>query len=90
MEIPRVDSVGAAAAVSSPTPSTDKDVPIRQIVTAVHELNRAELMGEGRQLSFTRDPNTRRPVIQIIDQNTGDVVDQIPPETVLQLAGQLR
>ena len=90
MEIPRVDSVGAAAAVSSPTPSTDKDVPIRQIVTAVHELNRAELMGEGRQLSFTRDPNTRRPVIQIIDQNTGDVVDQIPPETVLQLAGQLK
>jgi len=90
MEIPRVDSVGVAAAVSNPTPSTDKDVPVRQIVTAVHEVNRAELMGEGRQLSFTRDPTTRRPVIQIIDQNTGDVVDQIPAEMVLQLAGQLK
>jgi uncharacterized FlaG/YvyC family protein len=47
-------------------------------------------MGEGRQLSFTRDPQTRKPVIQIIDQSTGEVVDQIPPETVLQLAQQLK
>ena len=90
MEIPRVDSVGAVAAVSSLAPSADKDVPVRQMVTAVHELNRAGLMGQGRQLSFTRDPNTRKPVIQIIDQDTGDVIDQIPAETVLQLAGQLR
>jgi uncharacterized FlaG/YvyC family protein len=29
-------------------------------------------------------------VIQIVDRDTGDVVDQIPPETVLQLAGQLK
>jgi uncharacterized FlaG/YvyC family protein len=80
MEIPRVDSVGASAAVSTPTPSNQKDVPVRDIVTAVHELNKSELMGQGRQLSFTRDPETRRPVIQIIDQSTGDVIDQIPSE----------
>jgi uncharacterized FlaG/YvyC family protein len=47
-------------------------------------------MGEGRQLSFTRDPQTRRPIIQIIDQSTGEVVDQLPPESVLQLAGLLK
>jgi flagellar protein FlaG len=90
MEIPRVDSVGASAAVSTPTPSNQKDVPVRDIVTAVHELNKSELMGQGRQLSFTRDPETRRPVIQIIDQSTGDVIDQIPSEALLQLAQQLK
>jgi uncharacterized FlaG/YvyC family protein len=47
-------------------------------------------MGQGRQLSFSRDPETRRPVIQIIDQSTGEVIDQIPSETVLQLAQQLK
>ena len=47
-------------------------------------------MGEGRQLSFTRDPQTRRPVIQIIDQSSGEVLDQIPSETVLELAQQLK
>jgi flagellar protein FlaG len=90
MDIPRVDSIGANTAVHAPTPSSDKDVPVRDVVTAVHEVNKSELMGEGRQLTFTRDPETRRPVIQIIDQTTGDVIDQIPSETVLQLAQQLK
>ena len=90
MEIPRVDSIGTSTAVSTPTSSNEKDMPVRELVTAVHELNRSDLMGEGRQLSFTRDPQTRKPVIQIIEQSTGEVIDQIPPETVLQLAQQLK
>ena len=91
MDIPRVDSVGASTAVSAPTtPSNEKDVPVREIVTAVHEVNRSELMGEGRQLTFSRDPQTRRPVIQIIDQSTGEVLDQIPSQTILDLAQQLK
>ena len=90
MEIPRVDPLGASSAVSTPTPSNDKDVPVRQVISAVNEVNKSELMGEGRQLTFTRDPETRRPVIQIVDQSTGDVIDQIPSELVLQLAQQLK
>jgi len=89
MEIPRVD-FGLGTAVSTPTPGNAKDAPVREVVTAVHELNKSELMGEGRQLAFTRDPETRRPVIQIIDQSTGEVIDQIPSETLLQLVQQLR
>ena len=89
MEIPRVDSMGVSTAVT-PTPTNEKDVPVREVVTAVHEVNKSEIMGEGRQLTFTRDPQTRRPVIQIIDQNTGEVLDQIPSQTVLDLAGQLK
>ena len=90
MEIPRVDSIGASSAVSTPTPANESDMAVREVVTAVHEVNKSELMGEGRQLTFSRDPQTRRPVIQIIDQSTGAVIDQIPPETLLQLAQQLK
>lgn len=90
MEIPRVDSIGVANAVSVPTPANEKDVPIHQMVSAVNQVNQSELMGEGRQLAFTRDPQTRRPVIQIIDQGTGEILDQIPSETVLELAQQLK
>lgn len=86
MDIPRVDSMGVSTAVSVPTPTNDNDVPVRQLVTAVNQVNKSELMGDGRQLTFTRDPDTRKPVIQIVDQSTGEVLDQIPPETVLQLA----
>jgi len=90
MEIPRVDSIGVSTAVSAPTTSSEKDVPVRELVTAVHEINKSELMGEGRQLTFSRDPQTRRPVIQIVDQTTGEVLDQIPSQTLLELAQQLR
>ena len=90
MEIPRVDSMGVCTAVSSPTPSNERDIPVREVVTSVHEVNKSELMGEGRQLTFTRDPETRRPVIQIVDQNTGEVLDQIPSATILELAQQLK
>jgi uncharacterized FlaG/YvyC family protein len=82
--------MGVSTAVSSPTPSNERDIPVREVVTAVHEVNKSELMGEGRQLTFTRDPETRRPVIQIVDQNTGEVLDQIPSATILELAQQLK
>ena len=90
MEIPRFDSIGTSAGANIPTPSNENDMAAREVVTAVHEVNKSELMGEGRQLTFSRDPQTRRPVIQIIDQSTGDVIDQIPQETLLQLAQQLK
>jgi len=90
MEIPRVDPIGVSTAVSAPAPANEKDVPVREIVSAVHEVNKSELMGEGRQLSFTRDPETRRPIIQIVDQNTGEILDQIPSQTILDLAQQLK
>ena len=90
MEIPRFDSIGTSAGANIPTLSNENDMAAREVVTAVHEVNKSELMGEGRQLTFSRDPQTRRPVIQIIDQSTGAVIDQIPPETLLQLAQQLK
>jgi len=90
MEIPPVNAGGAVAPVINPSQSAENDVPLRQVIAAVHEVNKADLMGEGRQLTFTRDPETRRRVIQIVDQNTGEVLDQIPPEAVLRLAEQLK
>jgi flagellar protein FlaG len=88
--------VGSAAAFSSATPSsnttasTGNDVSVRQVISAINEVNKSELMGEGKQLNFTRDPDTHRPVIQIVDQNTGEVLDQLPPESIVRLAEQLK
>jgi len=70
MEIARFDSIGINAGARIPAPSNENDTAVREAVTAVHEVNKSELMGEGRQLAFSRDPQTRRPVIQIIDQST--------------------
>ena len=58
------------------------------MVAAVRALNKSELLGSGRELKFTRDSQTQKMVIQIVDKS-GDVVDQIPPEQVLRIMANL-
>lgn len=90
MEIPPLNSVSLGSPIGTVTAPSNGDAPVRQVVAAIHDLNKSGLMGEGRQLSFTRDPDTHKPVIQIIDESTGEVLDQLPPESVIRLAEQLR
>ena len=72
---------------SSPRP---EDVAAnRRVVASVQALNEAGAAGEGREFSYTRDPQTKRPVIRIMDSNTGDVIDQIPSEYAVKLAQEL-
>jgi len=89
MEIGPINPINANAPVNTPATTQDGVAFIRQLVTAIRGLNKSELLGQGRELSFTRDPQTNRPVIQIVDSDSGDVVEQIPPETLLWLAGEL-
>jgi len=57
----------------------------KAVVAAVRALNKSELLGNGRELKFERDSQTQKMVIQIVDSQNGDVLDQIPPEQVLQI-----
>ncbi len=77
-----------APVTSAPAPQEDP-ASTRQIVTAVRALNEAELMGPNHQLTYTRDTKTQQPVIHVIERDTGQVVDQLPPEAILQLREDL-
>ena len=90
MDIRPVNSLTGGNPVNNPAATPETEVPNRQLVTAVRDINKSELMGQGRQMTFARDPNTRRTIIQIVDKDTGEVVDQLPPETVLNLANRLK
>jgi uncharacterized FlaG/YvyC family protein len=61
----------------------------REIVAAIRSLNKPELLGQERELAYRRDPRSGRYVIQIRDKASGDVVDQIPSETLLELRESL-
>jgi len=89
MSIGPINSINMSAPVNTVTAQQESLSSVRQIVTAIRGLNKSELLGQGRELAFRRDPQTQHPVIQIIDQDTGDVIDQVPPEAVLLLAAQL-
>jgi flagellar protein FlaG len=90
MEIGPISRTNISAPADVVLPGQDSQVPVRQIITAIRGLNKSEMLGQERQLAFSRDPETHRPVIQIVDRNTGDVLDQIPPETVLRIMQEMK
>jgi uncharacterized FlaG/YvyC family protein len=82
MQIDPLNSLNALPAVE-PLRNDDPTVT-RQLATAVRAINQSELWGQDRQLQFARDPSTKTMVIQVVRPSTGEVIDQIPPETVLE------
>jgi hypothetical protein len=62
----------------------------RVLIQAVRAVNAAEVFGQEHELSFAVDRETRRPVVRIVDRKTRAVVEQIPSESVLRLAEELK
>jgi uncharacterized FlaG/YvyC family protein len=85
MEIHSLYGVSQTAPID-PASRSREDVDTQQaVVAAVRALNKSELQGSGREMQFTRDSQTQKMVIQIVDSQTGEVLDQIPPEQVLRI-----
>jgi FlaG protein len=84
MEINRVSGAGPVAPVNLDPRSLLDPAVGREIVAAVRALNKSEF-GDEHQLLFARDRETHRPVIRIVNRETGETIDQIPPETVLRM-----
>jgi hypothetical protein len=61
----------------------------RELIRGVQGINAAELFGEGHEVVFVRDPETKRPVVRVVDQQTQEVLWQAPPEYMLRLAAVL-
>jgi uncharacterized FlaG/YvyC family protein len=88
MQIDPLNSLVAAPAI---TPARNEDPAVfRRLVTAVRALNRTDLYGQDRELQFARDENTRMLVIRLVQPNTGEVIEQIPPEAVLRAFEELQ
>jgi flagellar protein FlaG len=62
----------------------------RELIRAVKAINPAELFGANSELTFVLDRETRRPVVRIVDRNTNELIQQIPPEYVLRMAEDLK
>jgi uncharacterized FlaG/YvyC family protein len=56
------------------------------VAGAVRTLNESGIIGEGREVTFSLDRATRRPVVQVVDTSTKEVINQWPPEYALRLA----
>ena len=61
-----------------------------KLVQAVHSLNASAAAGASNELTFSIDRNSRRPIIRIVNRETGEVIRQIPGEHVLRAAEDLK
>jgi uncharacterized FlaG/YvyC family protein len=62
----------------------------RELIQAVRTVNAADLMGQDNELSFMFDRETQQPILRIVNRKTNEVIRQVPPEYVLQIARELR
>jgi flagellar protein FlaG len=77
---PPVQAPEKAAAQASAQPPT-----AAQVKSAVESINRA-LQQSNQSLEFSVDPNTKTPVVKMVDKATGEVISQYPSEQVLAIA----
>ncbi len=89
---------GAAATVPAEAKASAATIPLarpdikvdtegdqRRLQQAINELNSAMKDG-GRGLNFQVDPSLNRPVVTVTNQETGEVIRQIPNEVVVRMA----
>ena len=60
----------------------------RNLIQAVKAVNASGMLGQDNELTFVQERTLRR-AAQIVNKQTGEVVDQIPAEYVLRMAEQL-
>jgi flagellar protein FlaG len=90
-----MSQISVSAVSSHPLPSSEAPVPQasadrtlnRAVSVAVGKLNASSYAGEGREVTFSVDPTTKQPVVKVIDTATKEVIRQLPPAYLLQIAG---
>jgi uncharacterized FlaG/YvyC family protein len=90
MNITSLQAAAPAPAASSQSSqvSVQEAAQRRQLLQAANAVNESGMLGQN-QLEFLLDRQTHRAVIRVVDRTTQEVVAQIPPEYVLQLAQDL-
>lgn len=81
---PAAAPVETAAAVQQP----DTIPSMRALENAVKDLNKA-MQAQSQSLEFSIDTDTDRTIVKVVDQQTKEVLRQIPSEEVLQISKAL-
>ena len=78
------------------TPTADVQINPQQraertaLVQAAKTLNDIQAFGPSSEVTFSLDRVTHKPLLQIVDRQTREVLSQLPPEYLLRMAAQLK
>ena len=60
-----------------------------QLVAAIGVLNRGEFEARGQARKLRRGAAGKPLLVELVEQESGDVIDLLPPEEVLRMAAEL-
>jgi uncharacterized FlaG/YvyC family protein len=86
----RITTSSKPVVQASEGPTPEERALNRTVAIGVQALNEAGYVGQGREVTFSVDPATRRPVVKVVDTATKEVLQQWPPEYLLQLAADTK
>jgi hypothetical protein len=88
MGIGPLNGISMSAAIGGGVSGQDNMAVMQQLVAAIRAVNRGELETRGRVWKLRRGAG-RPPLVELGEQESGDVVDLLPPEEVLRMAAVL-
>ncbi|HXM42091.1 MAG TPA: flagellar protein FlaG [Bryobacteraceae bacterium] len=86
MDVATVGNPGQAFPAVSDAVSPKWLAENREMIGSITSINASELFGAGSALNFATDRDTKRLLVQVVNQHTGEILWQSPPEYLLQLA----
>ena len=69
--------------------TSDQIAERRQLVLAAKTINESEVLGAQNEVVFVMDRVSNRAIMRVVNRTTQEVVMQVPPEYLLQLAKEL-
>lgn len=89
MAIAPISPISSAALQHYPLRAELTKVEKERLPEAVAKINQASELGDSNELRISTDEATHRIVVHIVNRTTDEVVRQIPPKYVLQIAAEL-
>jgi uncharacterized FlaG/YvyC family protein len=90
MNLPSIQSTAATPAAGSTTVPPQQAAQRQQLIKAADVINAAQIFGANNQLVFVFDRDTHRPIMRVVDSKTNEVIMQLPPDYVLNLAAEVQ
>lgn len=93
----KIGEVGLVVAPVQPVDGVNRGIEARQeatdrrqVLSAVEELGLPELSMPNRGVNIAYDRDTRQNIVQIVDKDSGEVLQQIPGKDVVERAKYYR
>jgi uncharacterized FlaG/YvyC family protein len=86
MNVTSIQSKAAAPVAGAASVPPQQAAERRQLIKATNVINASQTFGANNELVFSIDRDTHLPVLRVVDSTTKDVLLQLPPQYVLNLA----